>query len=135
MFDHCVHAIVKINLNARQLLHRWRAFDMVQEYLAGRQSGKVFITNLGTPLKDGDVNRDVLKPLCGEIGIPVGTLYAFRHGRVSVMQEAGVNEKIILTEIGHTTLRMTRRYTHFSHKSRRATAGKRVGRKRKKRIA
>jgi integrase len=86
-------------------------------------------------LKDGDVNRDVLKPLCGEIGIPVGTLYAFRHGRVSVMQEAGVNEKIILTEIGHTTLRMTRRYTHFSHESRRATAGKLVGRKRKKRIA
>jgi integrase len=41
-----------------------QTLDMIQEYLAGRQSGRVFITNLGTPLKDGDVNRDVLKPLC-----------------------------------------------------------------------
>ena len=55
---------------------------------------------------------------------PVGTLYAFRHGRVSLMQDAGVNEKIIQLEAGHTNLRMTRRYTHFSHQSRRATAEK-----------
>jgi integrase len=74
------------------------------------------MTNLGTPLKDGDVNRYALKPLCRKIGIPVATLYAFRHGRVSLMQGAGVNEKIIQLEVGHTNLRMTRRYTHFSHK-------------------
>jgi integrase len=67
---------------------------------------------------------DVLKPLCRQVGIPVGTLYAFRHGRVSKMQEQGVNEKIILTEVGPTTLRMTRRYTHFTPEQRRATAEK-----------
>ena len=32
------------------------------------------------------------------------------------------NEKIILKEIGHSSLRMTRRYTHFSPKQRRETA-------------
>jgi hypothetical protein len=48
------------------------------------------------------------------------------------MQDEGVNEKIILTEIGHSSIRMTRRYTHFNHKSRRATAEKlTTGRKRK----
>jgi hypothetical protein len=31
----------------------------------------------------------------------------------------GVNEKIILTEIGHTTLRMTRRYVATNHAGRR----------------
>jgi integrase len=97
---------------------------MVREHLAGRTSGRLFHTRLGTPLKDGEVNRDVLKPLCRRAGIPVGTMHAFRHGRVSKMQDAGVNEKVIQTEIGHSTLRMTRRYTHFSPEQRRATAEK-----------
>ena len=79
---------------------------------------------MGTPLKNGDVNRDVLKPLCKQLGMPKGTMHAFRHGRVSRMQDSGVNEKIILTEIGHSSLRQTRRYTHFSPASRRATAEK-----------
>ncbi len=63
----------------------------------------------GTPLKDGEVNRDHLKPACRRVGVPIGTMHAFRHGRVSKMQDAGVNEKVIQTEIGHSTLRMTRR--------------------------
>jgi integrase len=96
---------------------------MVHEHLAGRMSGRIFMTRLGTPLKM-DVNRDVLKPICKRLGIPKGTMHAFRHGRVSKMQDAGVNEKVIQTEIGHSTLRMTRRYTHFSPEQRRATAEK-----------
>jgi integrase len=96
---------------------------MIREHLAGRMSGRIFMTRLGTPLKM-DVNRDVLKPICSQLGIPVGTMHAFRHGRVSKMQDAGVNEKVIQTEIGHSTLRMTRRYTHFSPEQRRATAEK-----------
>jgi len=43
------------------------------------------------------VNRDVLKPICKRLEIPKGTMYAFRHGRVSKMQENSKNEKIILT--------------------------------------
>jgi len=41
---------------------------------------------------------------------------------VSKMQDEGVSEKIIQLEIGHSSLRMTRRYTHFSPEKRRATA-------------
>ena len=96
---------------------------MIREHLAGRLAGRIFMTRLGTPLKM-DVNRDVLKPLCRRVGVPVGTMYAFRHGRVSLMQDAGVNEKGIQTKIGHSTLRMTRRYTHLSPEQRRATAEK-----------
>ena len=89
--------------------------------------------NLGTPLKSGDVNRDVLKPICRKIGIPLGTLYALRHGRVSLMQDDSVNEKIIISEIGLTNIRMTLRYTYFTHKSRRATA-ERLASRRKLRL-
>ncbi|PYT84340.1 MAG: hypothetical protein DMG40_01570 [Acidobacteria bacterium] len=49
-------------------------------------------------------------------------MHAFRHGRVSKMQDEGVSEKIIQLEIGHSSLRMTRRYPHFSPEKRRATA-------------
>ncbi len=101
-----------------------RTLEAVQTYLDGRASGRVFMTRTGTPLKNGDVNRDVLKPLCRQVGIPTGTMHAFRHGRVSRMQDNGVNEKVIQMEIGHSSLRMTQRYTHFSPNSRRATAEK-----------
>jgi integrase len=82
------------------------------------------MTRLGTPLKDGDVNRDILKPICEKLGIPKGTMHAFRHGRVSKMDQEKVSEKIILTEIGHSTLRMNQRYRHFTPEKRRATAEK-----------
>jgi integrase len=96
--------------------------EEVRRLLAGRRSGRVFMTKLGTPLKVGDVNRYVLRPICKKLAIPHGGMHAFRHGRVSKMQNEGVNEKIIQLEVGHSSLRMTRRYTHFSHEQRRATA-------------
>jgi integrase len=68
------------------------------------------MTKLGTPLKVGDVNKYVL-PICKKLEIPHGGMHAFRHGRVSKMQDEGVNEKIIQLEVGHSSLRMTRRYT------------------------
>lgn len=40
------------------------------------------------------------------------------------MQNEGVNQKIIQLEVGHSRLRMTQRYTHFSPEIRRATAEK-----------
>jgi site-specific recombinase XerD len=40
------------------------------------------------------------------------------------MQDEGVDEKIIQLEVGHSSLRITRRYTHFSPEKRRATAEK-----------
>ena len=98
--------------------------EEVRTFLAGRTSGRVFMTKLGTPLKVGEVNRYVLRPICKKLGIPHGGMHAFRHGRVSKMQDQGVNEKIIQLEVGHSTLRMTRRYTHFSPEKRRATAEK-----------
>jgi hypothetical protein len=53
------------------------------------------MTKLGNPLKVGDVNRYVLRPICKKLGIPHGGMHAFRHGRVSKMQDEEVNEKII----------------------------------------
>lgn len=107
----------KIYLDSRTLME-------VKALLDGRASGRIFVTRNGTPLKSGDVNHDVLKQICKQIGIPIGTMHAFRHGRASAMESGGTSRKIIKLEIGHSSLRMTDRYTHFTPEQRRATAEK-----------
>ena len=76
------------------------------------------MTRKGTPLKSGDVNRDVLKPICKQVGFPVGMMHAFRHGRVSAMDSGGTSRKLIKLEIEHSSLRLTDGYTHFTGQQR-----------------
>jgi integrase len=86
---------------------------MLKLHLGNRQAGRVFQTRNGTPLVHANINRHVLKPICRELGIPIGTTHAFRHGRVSVLQKARVQGDLIREWIGHTSLRMTSKYTHL----------------------
>ena len=92
---------------------------MVKEYLGNRQSGRVFQTRNGTPLVVNNVNRHVLKPLCKKLGISIGTTHAFRHGRISVLQQNKVPGDLIKEWVGHTSLKTTSRYTHFPTEFRR----------------
>ena len=96
--------------------------EEVKALVGDRTTGRVFMTKNGTPLKDGDVCRYVLKPICKKLGIPFGGMHAFRHGRVSRMDEMGVSEKVRLTEVGHTTLEMNQKYTHVSDERRKQIA-------------
>jgi integrase len=96
--------------------------EQVKAYLAGRTTGRIFCTRNGTPLKAQDVDTDVLGPLCERLGIARGGMHAFRHGRVSKMDSAGVSDKVIETEIGHSSLRMRLRYTHKTDAERREIA-------------
>lgn len=99
---------------------------MVKEYLGDRQSGRVFESRNGTPLVCANVNRYVLKPICKKLGIPVGTTHAFRHGRVSLLQENSVPGDLIKRWVGHTSLRTTSKYTHFTREFRKQVASKLV---------
>jgi len=47
------------------------------------------------------------------LGIPLGGLHAFRHGRVSVLQSRGVPGDLVKEWVGHSSLQTTSRYTHF----------------------
>ena len=49
-----------------------------------------------------------------KLGLKRGGLHAFRHGRVSVLQENGVPGDLVKEWIGHSSLRTTSRYTHIS---------------------
>jgi integrase len=94
----------------------------ITKYLVGRQSGRIFESKQGTPLVNGNINRYILKPLCKKLRIPIGTCHAFRHGRVSVLQQNGVPRDLIKRWIGHSSLRTTSKYSHFTPEFRKQAA-------------
>ena len=95
---------------------------MVKEHLGDRQNGRVFESKNGTPFVVNNVNRHVLKPLCRMIKIPIGTTHAFRHGRVSVLQQNSVPGDLIKRWVGHTSLKTTSKYSHFTSEFRKQVA-------------
>jgi integrase len=87
---------------------------MLKEYLGGRTTGRVFQTKNGTPLENHNIVRLVLKPICKRLGIAPGGMHGFRHGRVSHLQANNVPGDFTKNQVGHSSLRTTSRYTHFT---------------------
>ena len=89
------------------------AIQMLRDYLNGRTTGRVFQTSHCTPLVNGTVNVEQLRPLLKRLKITHGTLHSFRHARVSHFRRLGVPDPLIKKWVGHSSLRMTDVYTHF----------------------
>jgi integrase len=87
---------------------------MLKQHLGTRTSGRVFQSRSGTPLDTSNVLSEVLYPLCDQLSIPRGGLHAFRHGRVSHLQANNVPSDFTKSQVGHSSLRMTSSYAHFS---------------------
>lgn len=83
-------------------------------YLGTRTTGLMFPSKNGTPLRNREMVFDILYPLCDSLGIKRGGMHAFRHGRVSLMRTGGAPDDLVTRQIGHSTLRTTSAYTHFS---------------------
>jgi integrase len=88
--------------------------QMLRDYLGSRTTGRVFQTRSGTPLDTSNVLSAVLYPLCDRLSIPRGGLHAFRHGRVSHLQANGAPADFTKSQVGHSSLRTTSGYTHFT---------------------
>src|ERR1700677_1081027 len=86
----------------------------LKEHLGERTSGRVFQSHNGTPLDTHNVVRQVLKPLCKRLGMAPAGMHAFRHGRVSHLQQQGAPAEFTKKQVGHSSLRPTNGYTHFS---------------------
>ena len=87
--------------------------EILRQHLNGRTTGRVFQTRNGTPFSKDSVRRKLVSVL-DKLGLKSGGLHAFRHGRVSVLQENGVPGDLVKEWIGHSSLRTTSRYTHIS---------------------
>jgi integrase len=51
--------------------------------------------------------------LCKRLGIMLGGMHAFRHGRTSHLQANNVPTDFTKSQVGHSSLRTTSGYTHF----------------------
>jgi integrase len=87
---------------------------MLRDHLGSRTAGRIFQSRRGTPLDTSNVLSTVLYPLCDRLSIPRGGLHAFRHGRVSHLQANNVPSDFTKAQVGHSSLRTTSGYTHFS---------------------
>jgi len=87
--------------------------EMLKQHLNGRTTGRVFRTKNDTPFNHRNVRRK-LRSVLKQLGLKMAGLHAFRHGRVSVLQENKVPGDLILRWVGHSNLRTTGRYSHFS---------------------
>jgi integrase len=76
--------------------------EMLRQHLAGRKSGRVFQTQNGTPFSKDNVRRKLVSVL-DRLGLKRGGLHAFRHGRVSVLQENGVPGDLVKEWISSTS--------------------------------
>jgi integrase len=85
---------------------------MLAAHLGDRKGGRVFQTHNGTPFCKSNVRRK-LNQILRKLDLAPAGLHAFRHGRVSVLQENGVPGDLVKEWVGHSNLRTTSRYTHF----------------------
>ena len=85
---------------------------MLTVHLGNRRGGRVFQTRHGTPFCKSNVRRK-LNQILKKLDLTPAGLHAFRHGRVSMLQENGVPTDLIKEWVGHSNLQTTSRYTHF----------------------
>ena len=91
------------------------AANVLQVHLAGKATGIMFPSEAGTYLSDSNLRNRWFNPLIEKLGIPQpkgSAFHALRHGRVSVLREAGVPDDIVMKWAGHSNLRITDHYTH-----------------------
>jgi integrase len=63
----------------------------------------VFSTKNGTPLDMNLFRRRVLHPLLAKLGIPRAGLHAFRHFSTSLLHKLGVEVKVMVERLGHSS--------------------------------
>jgi len=117
-----MEGLTKTKSGKRNVFIDSATIKMLRDFLAGRQAGRVFQSQAGTPLENRDICRRILTPICERLGILPGGMHAFRHGRVSHMQSSMMPGDFVKNQIGHSSLRITSNYTHFEHNQKREMA-------------
>lgn len=87
--------------------------DMLCAWIGDRTAGFLFPSETNKPLRHTVVLKFGLHPVLKNLGITRRGMHAFRHGRVSMLVEAGVPINTIKAWIGHGSEKMVEQYTHF----------------------
>ena len=99
----------------------------MERLVAGKDwegSELVFTTRLGEPLTDGAV-RDRFHRILSNNGLRKQRFNDLRHACASLMIAQGVQPRVIMETLGHSTIAMTmNRYAHVIQEVQREAAGK-----------
>jgi integrase len=72
----------------------------------------VFASSKGTPLKENNLRRRVLKPAAERLGMPWVGWHVFRHTHATLGEQIGMALSDRQAQMGHGDVRMTLHYTH-----------------------
>jgi integrase len=100
-------------------LRRRRAYqDDVERPLAGQgwhESGLAFTTRRGAPLAASNFARSGWRRMVTKAGVDYRPFHTTRHTAASLMLAAGVDMRVVMGQLGHSTMEMTSDlYTHLS---------------------
>ena len=106
-------------------LRMHRARQLQERLLAGSRwhdSGLVFTTTIGTPLEPRNVTRDFQRILA-KAGLPRIRLHDLRHGCATLLLAQGVQPRVVMDILGHSTISVTMdTYSHVLATMRRDAA-------------
>ncbi|MBZ5643701.1 MAG: site-specific integrase [Acidobacteriia bacterium] len=97
--------------------------NALKAHINGKTSGRLFESKKKNPVCANNIAKRILKPILTKLKLQ-GSFHSFRHGRVSILQQNGVPGDLVKEWIGHSTLRITSRYTHFSDDFRKEIIGR-----------
>lgn len=81
-----------------------------QRLLTGLKDDYVFVTQYGTPYKTPKVITELLKQLCIDCGIKVGTMHTIRKSCNTLLKQYGMPQDWILDQLGHVEDGVNREY-------------------------
>lgn len=106
---------VSLDSVTAELVPRHLAMLRREKLAAGevyQDHGLMFCREDGTPYPPDAVSKDFQKQAAGA-GLPVIRLHEGRHTAATLALEAGVDRKVVSTQLGHSTVRITEDlYTH-----------------------
>lgn len=77
-----------------------------------QDEGLVFTTSIGTPLMGGDVTKRFQAALKAA-GLPRLRFHDLRHGCASLLLAQGVHPRVVMEQLGHSTIALTMNvYSH-----------------------
>jgi integrase len=103
-------------------LRAQRARQLEERVFAGaawQEQGLVFTTLQGRPLSATHVINGSFRRICDRAGIAYGTrgrrglrFHDLRHSAATLLLAQGVPQRVVMEQLGHSTLAMTQKYTH-----------------------
>lgn len=90
----------------QKALDVYNSIDKTDEY--------VFVNKHGERIKGNSISW-TLRSLCKKIGIPPRSIHKARKTYATELINAGVPEKIVMNQMGHTTIATTKTYYYFNN--------------------